>query len=71
MTQHYNQLDIQLYQYAQERFEQQISQYLGDFERELKSCKLLNQQYGNVTLFTALSSVNSRLLAANSVDKKA
>lgn len=46
VIQHYNQLDIQLYQYAQQLFEQQISQYSGNLERELKFFKLINQQYG-------------------------
>ncbi|PPS40408.1 sulfotransferase family 2 domain-containing protein [Chroococcidiopsis sp. TS-821] len=47
-VEYYNQLDIQLYQYAKQLFEQQISQNLDIFEREFKSFKLINQQYGNV-----------------------
>ncbi|MUL39304.1 sulfotransferase family 2 domain-containing protein [Gloeocapsopsis dulcis] len=48
IIQRYNQLDIQLYQYAQHQLKQQISQYSGNFERELTAFKLMNQQYGNI-----------------------
>jgi hypothetical protein len=47
IIQRYNQLDIQLYQYAQHQLDQQISQYLGNFEKDLNVFKVINQQYGN------------------------
>ncbi|OKH25729.1 sulfotransferase family 2 domain-containing protein [Chroogloeocystis siderophila] len=48
IIQHYNLLDIQLYHYAQQIFEQQLTQYAGNFEAELKLFRLINQQYGKV-----------------------
>lgn len=44
----YNELDIQLYKYAQELFEEQIEQYGDSFKKDLNSFKSLNPIYGKV-----------------------
>jgi len=41
----YNQLDIQLYQFAQERFEEQIRQQGFSFRKELHLLRLINRLY--------------------------
>lgn len=41
----YNQLDIQLYQFAQERFEEQVYQQGFPFKRDLSTLRLINRVY--------------------------
>ena len=47
----YNELDIELYKYAKNNFENIITQQNTYFERELKVFKLLNKLYGKVYSF--------------------
>jgi hypothetical protein len=47
----YNELDIELYRYAQERFEEQIRQQDSSFEKELREFRSLNKLYGNLKGF--------------------
>lgn len=50
----YNELDIELYKYAGEMFEELINQRLplSSFERELKQFKLLNKYCGKICIFS-------------------
>ena len=47
----HNELDIELYRYAQERFNEQIRQQGPSFERELREFRSLNKLYGNLYKF--------------------
>jgi hypothetical protein len=51
LIEEYNELDIDLYRYATEMFEELLNQQTSSYERELKAFKLLNRLYVKVYPF--------------------
>jgi hypothetical protein len=45
VIQAHNALDVELFEYARDRFRQQLAEYADDFERELRRFRRLNAIY--------------------------
>ena len=63
----YNKLDIELYRYAQNIFEEQIGEKKPSFERELKAFRLLNTLYSAIYLSSRPVIGNIKALARSYV----
>lgn len=51
----YNELDLELYNYAKVRFEEKIKSLGDSFEKELREFKALNERFGSIYTWTGLA----------------